>query len=114
MQVSCVEVKRNPRAWVFSKGGHRYGKSVRLRPELAIFVFPVFFFKIRQHAFKAKRSHTVFSKQNTRKMFSTYSPSQHYVYTYVRTLKLVLRGQVKYARTGTYTYRLHVNTWDGH
>ena len=76
--------------------------------------FSFFFVKIRQHAFKAKCSYIVFSKQNTREMFSTYSHSQHYVYTYVRTLKLVLRGQVKHARTGTYTDRLHVNTWDGH
>ena len=71
MQVSCIEVKRNARAWVFLKGGgHRYGKSVRRRPELAIFViFCHFLIKIRQHAFKPKCSYTVFSKQNTRKRF---------------------------------------------
>ena len=114
MQVSCIEVNRNARAWVFSKGGHRYGKNVHLRLELAIFVFSRFFVEIRQHAFKPKCSYTVFSKQSIMSIFPTYSHSQHYAYTYVRRVRFVLRGQVKHARTGTYTDRLHVNTWDGH
>ena len=101
------------------KGGPQIREKCSSTPGISNFrffsiIFCHFLVKIRQHAFKPKCSYTVFSKQNTRKTFSTYSPSQRYVYTYVRTLKLVLRGQIKHARTGTYTDRLHVNTWDGH